>query len=1215
MATAARRAGGQNHAFSTSTAKNKQAQLAQAYQELGKELGSDELKVVGGYTLGRVIGEGTYGSVHIATHRVSGTRCAVKKIPKSHTAHLTREIHHHRRLHHVNIVHLHEVLATESHIWLVTELCSGGELFDYLVERGRMLEGEARRLFGELTVAVGWMHREGVVHRDLKLENVLLDGELRVKLGDLGFAREWQRGRLMDTFCGTTGYASPEMLAGRKYLGVETDVWSLGIILYILLCGGLPFDHDDEMAMKDLIMQGEYEEPEWLSEEARSLIRGMLQQDPAQRLTVEAILTHPWFKMTLYDNLHSVHAGGDSHSIPPSPNHQPADSFFSEPFNRHGSSFPHHHLTPHSAQPSPLTTHVPTIPAAPEASSESSGTSFEFHDSDQGRQDSGVTTPTTAEEDDGVADQTVKRLHSGEFSQTERAMELLHLNESQTTIRRSGYESPNSIVTPSAVKGKLAVKGSLEGQLEVDEEESSLGPMGPTSLHMIDEHSIHLPLALHSRTPSRTKRRSVSSTLSMERRHSYQNSSGQWQTYLPEDYLAKLNEDIPAPFSTPSEKHLLGQLSDLGVDTGQLVHSVTNDACDASAATWWILRAKQAERGETDQVVLARESAEARKRDRAAAYVREERRKMRDASREVSPVKEASKPLPIPLRSPSINVMDLGAPVSSSSLRPPTVSPENRNLAIPTTTPPPLNTSKSLPAIHKLAPPPKTPPKDSRVIDLSDTGSPARDKERPTKTRSPSVSMLQRATSAFKTTDTSASGEKKLQEEKEKRGNSPTKLTKLPPGSKGKMSKSETDPNLLYHSDTDPDPSPPKNTVEKPQADGAESQGKVKGSKRDSLWTTFRYLFNEDKRRRKRDLGSPHGSGHEVKVAPALVLSRGLGARTPHATRVVSSTASRRTSLDGRPVFTSRRSSSQNSRRSSFNSIHLPSDFAISDTFTTLNRRTSERSNGTLTPTSDREHVTSSSRPSSAHSRHHHSRRSSSSVQIKSPSLKSESSSMTRFTPNSPLHNYHRRATSGSASSRVRHIKVIHEITRSVSVGSSIKSAASSRASSVERDRERLGESGDEASSLRSNRRRSKEVSLAQHIHRTKSPLSETPGGSGSVKPLRDVFQSKEDSEWEDEDESAPRKTRFAGGLGQSSGVSMGSAHRKSSASAHPNMATEGGKRKKHNERERGRGRAGKTDEGGQSGEEGVSKSAQRRPNLPNAQGLGPTIEEEEEEE
>lgn len=147
------------------------------------------------YSLSILI-QGTYGSVHLATHRLTGTRCAIKKIPKSACSALTREIHHHRKLHHASILHLHEIIATESHIWLVTELCSGGELFDYLVERGRLLEGEARRVFGELCVAVGWMHARGTVHRDLKLENIFLDGELKVKLGDLGFAREWQRGNL-----------------------------------------------------------------------------------------------------------------------------------------------------------------------------------------------------------------------------------------------------------------------------------------------------------------------------------------------------------------------------------------------------------------------------------------------------------------------------------------------------------------------------------------------------------------------------------------------------------------------------------------------------------------------------------------------------------------------------------------------------------------------------------------------------------------------------------------------------------------------------------------------------------------------------------------------------------------------------------------------------------------------------------------------------------
>jgi serine/threonine protein kinase len=114
---------------------------------------------------------------------------------------------------------MYEVIATESHIWIVTELCCGGELFDYLVEKGRLSESETRVIFGQLCLAVDYLHDNNVVHRDLKLENVLLDERCRVKLGDFGFTRVFERGSLMETFCGTTGYASPEMLQGKKYQG------------------------------------------------------------------------------------------------------------------------------------------------------------------------------------------------------------------------------------------------------------------------------------------------------------------------------------------------------------------------------------------------------------------------------------------------------------------------------------------------------------------------------------------------------------------------------------------------------------------------------------------------------------------------------------------------------------------------------------------------------------------------------------------------------------------------------------------------------------------------------------------------------------------------------------------------------------------------------------------------------------------------------------
>lgn len=133
-------------------------------------------------------------------------RVAIKQIPKAMSAALTREIHHHRRLHHPHVCKLYEVIATESHIWLVTELCSGGELFDYLAEKGRLSEEESKTIFGQLCLAVAYIHEKGVVHRDLKLENVLLDERIRVKLGDFGFTREFERGALLDTYCGTTGY-------------------------------------------------------------------------------------------------------------------------------------------------------------------------------------------------------------------------------------------------------------------------------------------------------------------------------------------------------------------------------------------------------------------------------------------------------------------------------------------------------------------------------------------------------------------------------------------------------------------------------------------------------------------------------------------------------------------------------------------------------------------------------------------------------------------------------------------------------------------------------------------------------------------------------------------------------------------------------------------------------------------------------------------------
>ncbi|KXN82930.1 Serine/threonine-protein kinase ppk16 [Leucoagaricus sp. SymC.cos] len=283
------------HRTSGSMGQNHRAQLANAYNELGRELSSSKIRVVGNYTLGKVIGEGTYGKVRMGTHRLTSTRVAIKQIPKAMSATLTREIHHHRQLHHPHIAQMYEVIATESYIWIVTELCCGGELFDYLVEKSRLSEDETRVIFGQLCLAVAYLHEVGIVHRDLKLENVLLDEHCRIKLGDFGFTREYDRNAFMETFCGTTGYAAPEMLQRKRYQGPEVDVWSLGIILYCLLTGTLPFDDDDEAVMREKIVQGDFEDPAWLSLEARDLTKKILEKDTSKRATIPQILAHPWF--------------------------------------------------------------------------------------------------------------------------------------------------------------------------------------------------------------------------------------------------------------------------------------------------------------------------------------------------------------------------------------------------------------------------------------------------------------------------------------------------------------------------------------------------------------------------------------------------------------------------------------------------------------------------------------------------------------------------------------------------------------------------------------------------------------------------------------------------------------------------------------------------------------------------------------------------------
>ncbi|KAK1783330.1 hypothetical protein QBC45DRAFT_366049 [Copromyces sp. CBS 386.78] len=270
-------------------------QLASSYQELLDEFSSKDLRSVGNYTLGRLIGKGSFGKVYLATHKLTnGSKVVLKSANKDDT-NLAREIHHHRQFVHPHIARLYEVVVTENLVWMVLEYCPGDELYNYLLQHGKLSVDKVQRIFAQLVGAVCYVHRQSCVHRDLKLENILLDKHENVKLCDFGFTREYEgKANYLQTFCGTICYSAPEMLKGEKYAGEKVDVWSLGVILYALLCGELPFDDDDEQVTRRKILSEEPDYPDTLPADALSLMKKLLSKRPLIRPSLPDILAHPF---------------------------------------------------------------------------------------------------------------------------------------------------------------------------------------------------------------------------------------------------------------------------------------------------------------------------------------------------------------------------------------------------------------------------------------------------------------------------------------------------------------------------------------------------------------------------------------------------------------------------------------------------------------------------------------------------------------------------------------------------------------------------------------------------------------------------------------------------------------------------------------------------------------------------------------------------------
>uniref|UniRef100_A0A804R3Q9 non-specific serine/threonine protein kinase n=1 Tax=Zea mays TaxID=4577 RepID=A0A804R3Q9_MAIZE len=244
-------------------------------------------KRVGRYEVGRTIGRGTFAKVKFAVDADTGAAFAIKVLDKE-TIFTHRMLHQIKReisimkiVRHPNIVRLNEVLAGRTKIYIVLELVTGGELFDRIVRHGKLRENEARKYFQQLIDAIDYCHSKGVYHRDLKPQNLLLDSRGNLKLSDFGLSTLSQNGvGLVHTTCGTPNYVAPEVLSSNGYDGSAADIWSCGVILYVLMAGYLPFEENDLPHLYEKITAAQYSCPYWFSPGAKSLIQRILDPNP-----------------------------------------------------------------------------------------------------------------------------------------------------------------------------------------------------------------------------------------------------------------------------------------------------------------------------------------------------------------------------------------------------------------------------------------------------------------------------------------------------------------------------------------------------------------------------------------------------------------------------------------------------------------------------------------------------------------------------------------------------------------------------------------------------------------------------------------------------------------------------------------------------------------------------------------------------------------------
>ncbi|XP_039206517.1 serine/threonine-protein kinase SIK2 isoform X2 [Crotalus tigris] len=254
---------------------------------------------VGFYEIEGTLGKGNFAVVKLGRHRITRSEVAIKIIDKSqldsvNLEKIYREVQIMKMLDHPHIIKLYQVMETKSMLYLVTEYAKNGEIFDYLANRGRLSETDARRKFWQILSAVEYCHSRKIVHRDLKAENLLLDNNMNIKIADFGFGNFYKSGEPLTTWCGSPPYAAPEVFEGQQYEGPQLDIWSMGVVLYVLVCGALPFDGPTLPILRQRVLEGRFRIPYFMSEECEHLIRRMLVLDPSKRLSIAQIKDHKW---------------------------------------------------------------------------------------------------------------------------------------------------------------------------------------------------------------------------------------------------------------------------------------------------------------------------------------------------------------------------------------------------------------------------------------------------------------------------------------------------------------------------------------------------------------------------------------------------------------------------------------------------------------------------------------------------------------------------------------------------------------------------------------------------------------------------------------------------------------------------------------------------------------------------------------------------------